>query len=160
MGRMITARRPVAISLAVLLAVSTVSTLAGCGAVQGIVKSATGGKVNLGGHSLPGDFPSSVPVYKGKIDSAIGIGSGTKEIWNVSVEVPGSDATATIKDELTAAGLTVADAGTTGSDAGTIVASNKKFGVLVVTSKDASKGYWLANYTVTSAIDATSVPAS
>jgi hypothetical protein len=157
---MITVRRRVAIPLAVVLAVSTVSTLAGCGAVQGIVKSATGGKVNLGGHSLPGDFPSSVPVYHGKIDSAIGIGSGTKEIWNVSVEVPGSDATATIKAELTAGGLTVADSGSAGSDAGTVIASNTKYGVLVVTSKDATKGYWIANYTVTSAIDATSSPSS
>jgi hypothetical protein len=150
---MSTMRRRIAIPLAVVLAVSAVPMLTGCfgNPLQGVVKAATGGKVNLsGGGSLPSDFPSSVPVYKGKIDTGLGLGSGKKEIWNVTVEVPGSDATGTIKDELTSAGFTVTESGTAGTEGGSIVADNKTYGVLVVTSKDSSKGYWIANYTVTS----------
>jgi hypothetical protein len=125
--------------------------LTGCfgNPLQGVVKAATGGKVDLGGSgSLPKDFPSSIPVYKGKIISAIGLGSGKKEIWNVTVQIPGSDAGNSIKSDLTGAGFTVEQVATT--DAGSsLAADNKTYGVLVVTSKDTSKGYWIANYTVT-----------
>jgi hypothetical protein len=62
--------------------------------------------------------------------------------------VGSSDATSTIKSELTGAGFKVDESGTTGSDGGSIVADNKTYGVLVVTTKDATKG-WIANYTVT-----------
>ncbi len=135
----------------VVLAVSSVPMLTGCfgNPIQGAINAATGGKVNLGGGSLPKDFPSSVPVYKGKIISALGLGSGKKEIWNVTVQIPGSDAGNSIKSDLTSAGFKVEESGT--SDAGdSLVADNKTYGVLVVTSKDSSKGYWIANYTVTS----------
>ena len=148
---MSTMRRRIAIPLAIVLAVSTVPVLTGCfgNPIQGAINAATGGKVNLGGSgSLPADFPKSVPVYSGKIISALGLGSGKKEIWNVTVEIPGSAAGNSIKSDLTGAGYTVQESGT--SDAGgTLVADNKTYGVLVVTSKDTSKGYWIANYTVT-----------
>jgi hypothetical protein len=143
-------RRRTAIPIAIVLAVSSVPLLTGCfgNPIQGVVNAATGGKVKLGGGgSLPSDFPSSVPVYKGKIDSAIGLGSGKKEIWNITVELSGSDQTSTIKDELTKAGFKVDASGTAGTDGGSIVANNKTYGVLVVTTKD-SKGNWIANYTV------------
>jgi hypothetical protein len=149
---MSTMRRRIAIPLALVLAVSSVPVLTGCfgNPLQSAVNAATGGKVNLGGGgSLPKDFPSSVPVYKGKIISALGLGSGKKEIWNVTVQIPGSDAGNSIKSDLTSAGYKVEESGT--SDAGaSLVADNKTYGVLVVTSKDTSKGYWIANYTVTS----------
>ena len=149
---MSTMRRRIAIPLAIVLAASSVPMLTGCfgNPVQGIISGATGGKVNLGGGgSLPSDFPKSVPVYSGKIISALGLGSGKKEIWNVTVQIPGSDASAKIKSDLSGAGFKVDESGT--STAGdSLVADNKTYGVLVVTSKDSSKGYWIANYTVTS----------
>ena len=147
---MSTLSRKIAVPLALVVAVSAVPMLTGCfgNPIQGVIKAATGGKVNIGGGSLPQDFPSAVPVYKCKIDSAVGLGTGKKEIWNVTVEVGSSDATSTIKSELTGAGFKVDESGTTGSDGGSIVADNKTYGVLVVTTKDATKG-WIANYTVT-----------
>jgi hypothetical protein len=149
---MSTMRRRIAIPLALVLAVSSVPMLTGCfgNPIQGAINAATGGKVNLGGGgSLPKDFPSSVPVYKGKIISALGLGSGKKEIWNVTVQIPGSDAGNSIKSDLTSAGYKVEESGS--STAGdSLVADNKTYGVLVVTSKDSTKGYWIANYTVTS----------
>jgi hypothetical protein len=151
--------RKIAIPLAIIVAVSAVPMLTGCfgNPVQGVLNAATGGKVNLGGGglgggSLPKDFPSAVPVYKGKIDSALGLGSGKKEIWNVTVEVPDGNANATIKSELSGAGFKVDESGTSGgsgASGGTIVADNKTYGVLVVTEKDSGKSYWVANYTVT-----------
>jgi len=148
---MSTTRRRIAVPLAIVLALSTAPLLTGCfgNPISGIVKSATGGKLNIGGGgSLPADFPSTVPVYKGKIDTALGLGTGKKKIWNVTVEVPGSDAASTIKSELTGAGFTADAQGTIGSSGGTLVADNKTYGVLVVISKNGSKG-WIANYTVT-----------
>lgn len=146
---MSTTSRKIAIPLAILVAVSAVPLLTGCfgNPVQGVLNAATGGKVNLAGGSLPKDFPSAVPVYKGKIDSAIGLGSGKKEIWNVTIEVGSGDATSAIKSELTGAGFKVVESGTTGTSGGSIVADNKTYGVLVVTEKDSKKG-WIANYTV------------
>ena len=148
---MSTMRRRIAIPLAIVLAVSSVPVLTGCfgNPIQGAINAATGGKVNLGGGgSLPADFPKSVPVYSGKVVSALGLGSGKKEIWNVTIQIPGSAASGKIKDQLTGAGFKVQESGT--SDAGdSLVADSKDYGVLVVTSKDTSKGYWIANYTVT-----------
>jgi hypothetical protein len=146
-------RRRITIPIAIVLALSTVPLLTACfgNPLQGVVNAATGGKVKLGGGgSLPSDFPSSVPVYKGKIDSALGLGSGKKEIWNVTVELSGTDQISTIKDELTGAGFKVDETGTVTSDGGTLAADNKTYGVLVVTTKDSTKGTWIANYTVTS----------
>lgn len=141
---MSTMRRKVAIPLAIVVALSSVPMLTGCfgNPLQGVLNAATGGV----GH-LPGDFPSSVPVYKGKIISGIGFGTGKDEIWNVTVEVPGSDAGNTIKSDLKAAGFTIQES-SVADTGGTQMADNKVYSVLVVTSKDPSKGYWLANYTV------------
>ena len=64
------------------------------------------------------------------------------------MQIPGSDTGNSIKSDLEKAGFKVEESGT--SDAGnSIIADNKTYGVLVVTSKDTSKGYWIANYTVT-----------
>ena len=147
---MSTMRRRIAIPLAIVLAVSSVPVLTGCfgNPLQSAVNAATGGKVNLGGGSLPADFPKSVPVYKGKVISALGLGSGKKEIWNVTIEIPGSDAGNSIKSDLTGAGFKVDGSGTS-TDGASLIADNKIYGVIVVTSKDTSKGYWIANYTVT-----------
>ena len=148
---MSTMRRRIAIPLAIVLAVSSVPVLTGCfgNPIQGAINAATGGKVNIGGGAkIPSDFPKAIPIYSGKVITGLGLGSGKKEIWNVTVEIPGSDAGNSIKTDLTNAGFTVQESGTSNSGA-SLVASNKDYGVLVVTSKDSSKGYWIANYTVT-----------
>jgi hypothetical protein len=86
--------------------------------------------------------------------TGLGLGSGKKEIWNVTVEVPGASATATIKGELSGAGFTVDESGggaQNGVSGGSIVAHSKTYDVLVVTEKSSGKSTWVANYTVTSA---------
>src|ERR1700709_1984275 len=103
---MITGHRKLTIPLAIVVAAATLPLLTGCfgNPIQGIVKAATGGKVSVGsGGSLPSDFPSPIKVYSGKIDEAIGIGKGPKEVWNVTVEIPGAstakEIAATLKSE-------------------------------------------------------------
>jgi hypothetical protein len=145
---MSTTSRKIAIPLAILVAVSAVPMLTGCfgNPVQGVLNAATGGKVNLGGSSLPKDFPSSVPVYKGKIDTALGLGSGSKEIWNVTVQVPGVSTYSDIKSSLTSAGFKVAGSGSAGASGEGLIASNKTYSVIVGVTGSGSK--WIANYTV------------
>jgi hypothetical protein len=144
-------RRRFAVPIAIVLAVSSVPLLTGCfgNPIQGAINAATGGKVSLGGGSLPSGFPSSVPVYKGKIDSALGLGSGTKKVYNVTVEVPDGNAYNDIKSELSGAGFKTDESGTIGKTGASIIADNKTFGVLVVITEDTSTKKWIANYTVT-----------
>jgi len=139
------------VPIAIVLAVSSVPLLTGCfgNPIQGAINAATGGKVNLGGGSLPSDFPSSVPVYKGKIDSALGLGSGSKKVFNVTVELPNGNAYNDIKSELSGGGFKTDESGTIGNSGASIIADNKTYGVLVVVTEDSSTKKWIANYTVT-----------
>jgi hypothetical protein len=145
---MTTTSRKIAVPLAIIVAVSAVPMLTGCfgNPVQGVLNAATGGKVNLGGGSLPKDFPSDVPVYKGKVDTGIGVGSGAKEVWNVTIELPGESAYNDIKSELTGAGFKVVGSGSAGTSGEGLVATSSKYSVLVGVTGSGSK--WLANYTV------------
>jgi hypothetical protein len=146
---MSTMRRRIAIPVALVLAVSSVPLLTGCfgNPLQGAVNAATGGKVNLGGGgSLPADFPKSVPVYKGKVVTAIALGTGSKEIWNVTVDVPDANAYNDIKSELTGASFKVEGSGTAGKSGEGLIASSKTYSVIVGVT--GSNGKWIANYTV------------
>jgi hypothetical protein len=140
-------RRRYTIPLAIVAAAATLPLLTGCfgNPVQGLVKAATGGKVDVGGNSLPADFPKSIKVYSGKIDYAIAVDSGKKEAWNVTVEVPNLAAAKEIETELKGSGLKVTEAvtGTTGT---VISGSSSSYSVIVAVSGSAKK--WIANYTV------------
>lgn len=157
MSTRITNRRRITVPIAIILAVSSVPLLTGCfgNPLQGAINAATGGKVNLGGGggigggSLPTDFPSAVPVYKGKIDSALGLGTGKDKIWNVTVELPNADAYKDIKAALASGGFTTDESGTIGDSGASIVADNKTYGVLVVVTENTANKQWVANYTVT-----------
>ena len=147
---MINARRRLTVPLAIVAAAATLPLLTGCfgNPIQGLVKAATGGKVSVGGGSLPSDFPSAVKVASGKIDSGIALGTGKKEVWNVSIEVSGAGSVQDISSQLKAAGFTVQGTGTasSSSDAGGLLATNKTYTVLVGVAK--ADGKWIANYTV------------
>jgi hypothetical protein len=88
-------------------------------------------------------------VYKGKIDSALGLGTGKDKIWNVTVELPNANAYADIKSELSGAGFKTDESGTVGNSGASIIADNKTYGVLVVVTESSSNKQWIANYTVT-----------
>ncbi len=139
--------------LAIVIALAIAPTLTGCfgNPVESIIEGATGGQVDLGGTSLPDDFPADqVPVIDGEILYGGSLGSGAEKVFNVTVRVSDGAAIQQIKSDLEAAGFTSqADLGAA-TDGGTYIASTDAWGVLVVVSEDGSNG-WIANYTVTTA---------
>lgn len=155
----ISRRRAVTIPIAIVLAVSTVPLLTGCfgNPIQGAINAATGGKVKLGGGSLPADFPSDVPIEKGKIDTALALGTGKDEVWNVTVEVSGASALGDIKSALTGAGFKVEGSGNADTDTAGLIADNAKYSVIVGVTK--ADGKYVANYTVGSS-ESDSTPSS
>jgi hypothetical protein len=140
-------RRKLAVPLAIVAAAATLPLLTGCfgNPIGGIVKAATGGKVNVGGSTLPSDFPSSIKIESGTIVEAVSLGTGKKEVWNVTVEVPSLSTINDIKSTLTSEGFKVVSSGSTTDGTG-IVASSKTYSVIVGIAKNGSK--WDANYTV------------
>ena len=135
-------------SLAIIVAIAVTPVLSGC-SVQSIIENATGGQVDIGGTSVPKDFPSEVPLIDGEVIFGGSLGSENDQIWNVTIKVGDSSAFEAIKTQLTDAGFTaqVAGSGEVQSGAGGTF-ENDKYGLLVVVSDSGDDGF-IANYTVT-----------
>ncbi len=130
-------RRRITVPIALAMAAAAIPLLAGCVAGP------------FSGHTtLPADFPASVPTYSGKIDTAVSIGNGRKEIWNVSVAIPGATALGRIKSQLQEAGYKVVGGGTATHPGFGVGATSTNYGVAVILVK--ASNTWVANYTVTS----------
>jgi predicted small secreted protein len=107
--------------------------LAGCGnPVEGFVKSATKGQVDLSGRSVPADFPKVVPLYSGQVTSGVAMGQDGDHIWNVIMTVPGPQVMPTIAAQLKKAGFTTQLATTIKGDHGSLIFDNKEYDVAVV----------------------------
>jgi hypothetical protein len=145
---MFTNRSRVTVPIAIALAVIAGPALAGC-SVQGIINSATGGKVSLPGKSVPSDFPKDVPLAKGTVvlGAALGDGKGGK-VWNVTIQLDSGETLASLTSDLTGAGFKDQGALTTTStaDGGTASFDNGTYSVLLVVAKADNKV--TANYTV------------
>ena len=135
-------------ALVLALCIAPVLTACGGNPIQNIVQNATGGKVDLGGKSLPKDFPSEVPLVKGDVIFGAGIGSDEGKIWNVTIKVSDLKAFDQIADQLKSAGFESHAAGDSSGDARTGLFTKDPHGVLVVVSTDNKNGV-VANYTVT-----------
>lgn len=141
-------RLAAAITVACMLLAPAVS---GCAMnpVESIVDGLTGGNVEIGGTSIPDDFPSEVPLIDAEVVSAFRVGSGAEKAWTVALKVDDASALDTIKAQLEGAGFTSeVDEGAIGGITGAMY-SNATYGVLVVVADD-GKG-WVASYTVTPA---------
>ncbi|TDP99602.1 MULTISPECIES: hypothetical protein [unclassified Leifsonia] len=139
-------RRLVALPLAAVLLLGAAPALTAC-SFQGVVKDVSGGNVDLGGKSVPADFPKEVPLADGEVVFGAGLGSGADKVWNVTVKVENGDAYTAIEKQLTDAGFT-GQFGTRGPNGGgTGTFSNGTYGVLVVVTDAGSNG-WVANYSV------------
>jgi hypothetical protein len=141
--------RKIAIPVALLLALAAAPALTGCSGnpVEGIVKGVSGGKVDIGGTSIPSDFPKSVPLYKGTIISVAALGSAKQKIFNIGITVPGPAAMSDIKKQLATAGFKTEVEGNVGKVGASLITENKDYSVAVLLAKS-GKGYQ-ANYTVT-----------
>ena len=139
-------RRLLALPLAAALLLGATPALTAC-SFQGVVKDVSGGNVDIGGTTVPSDFPKDVPLASEDVVFDAALGSGDDKVWNVTVKVPGGDAYTSIATQLTDAGFS-GDFGAQGADGGgTGTFSNGTYGVLVVVTDAGSNG-WVANYSV------------
>lgn len=148
---MSTLRNRFTLPLAVAMAVVTAPLLTGCfgNPIESIVEGATGGNVDLGGASVPADFPSEVPLIDGEVVFGLGVGDANGKVFTVTVKVSGPEAIDTIQSELESAGFTSSfDVDTSDGGGATAIYENETWGVLVTVVDDGENGY-TATYVVT-----------
>lgn len=143
-------RKTLTVIVALGLALAITPAVAGCGMIKGVIEQQTGGDVDLGGKSIPKDFPTGdVPLADGEVVYGAGIKSSDGQAWNVTIKVSDGSSFDAIKTQLEGAGFTAADGvGGSTADGGVGSFTSDKYGVAVVVSKDGTNGF-VANYTVT-----------
>lgn len=143
-------RKSITIVVALSLALAATPAITGCSAIKGVIEQQTGGSVDLGGKSVPKDFPTAdVPLISGEVIYGAGIKSTDGQVWNVTIKVGDVGAFDQIKGQLEGAGFTAAEGvGGSTADGGVGTFTSDKYGVAVVVSKDSDNGA-VANYTVT-----------
>jgi hypothetical protein len=126
--------------------------LVGCSGeqIQSLVGDASNGTVDLGGTSVPDDFPAEVPLPAGDVASAGRVGTGTGKVWNITITVMDPAAPDIITKQLNSAGFAstsnipgVPDMG------GSAAFANNNYAVALIVTEN-SDGSFAANYTVTS----------
>lgn len=121
--------------------------LTGCAAVEGIIEQQTGGDVDLGGNTVPEDFPSAVPLADGEIVNGSKIsGDGGQAVWNVLMNVADPAAPDSIAAQFEGAGFTSTTTGEVTESGGTLTYTKDDLLVNVLLGKIDSG--WTANYTV------------
>lgn len=123
--------------------------LTGCAAIEGIIEQQTGGDVDLGGNTVPEDFPADVPLAEGEIVNGSAITGGEGKVWNVLINVSDPAAPETIAAQLEGAGFTSAGTGEVTDSGGTLTYMKDDLVVNVLLGKVGSG--WTANYTVAQA---------
>ena len=119
--------------------------------IESAIEGATGGNVDVGGTTVPDDFPSEVPLIDGEVAAAFAVGKAPEKVWNVTIKVPDASALETIKTQMEGAGFTSdVDEAAIGDLTGGMY-SNGTYSVLIVVAEDGNGG-WAAAYTVTPAV--------
>jgi hypothetical protein len=140
-------RRVAGIALAAALLVAAPLTLTGCSVVEGIIENQTGGDIDLGGTTVPDDFPAEVPLAEGDIVNGSAISSdGGERVWNVLINVADPAAPESIAAQLEAAGFTSPGVGGLTEEGGTLTYTKDDLVVNVLLAKVGDG--WTANYTV------------
>ena len=121
--------------------------LTGCSTIEGIIEQQTGGDVDLGGNTVPADFPSEVPLAEGEVVNGSKLTAGGGEtVWNVLMNVPDAAAPESIAAQLEGAGFASATTGEVTESGGTLTYTKDDLVVNVLLGKTGSG--WTANYTV------------
>lgn len=120
--------------------------LTGCAAVEGIIEQQTGGDVDLGGDTVPEDFPADVPLAEGEVVNGSAITAAEGKVWNVLINASDPAAPDSIAAQLEEAGFTSVGTGEVGDTGGTLTYTKDKLAVNVLLAKTDSG--WTANYTV------------
>src|SRR3954469_22394628 len=92
-----------------LLAALVVPGLTACvgNPVETIIEQGSGGKVDLGGGSVPKGFPAEVPLYDGEVTYGIGVGDDAGKAYNVTIRIPDASAGDQIRTDLESAGFSL-----------------------------------------------------
>lgn len=138
-------RKTAAVVLGALLLLG-LPVLSGCAAVEGIIEQQTGGDVDLGGNTVPEDFPADVPLAEGEIVNGSAITAAEGKAWNVLINVSDPAAPDSIAAQLEAAGFTSVSTGEVSDSGGTLTYTKGTLAVNVLLGKTDSG--WTANYTV------------
>lgn len=145
---MISPKRRISASIAVVLALGVTPALSGCfgNPIENIVEQATGGQVDLGGKEIPEGFPSEVPVVSGDVQFGIAAGEGDQRGYNVTILAGQESPLGGIETALKDAGFELQLQGTDSDGEGTVIFTSDTWvgGVIVAKTDD---GY-TANYTV------------
>ena len=139
--------RTLAVGVVLLLA----PVLVGCTGqqVQEIVGSATNGTIDVGGSSLPSDFPGDIPLADGEVVFGNRVGTGDGAVWNITITVADPTLPAELITKLTDAGFrSTSDIPGMPDTGGTAAFTNDVYGVVLVVT-DNSDATFTANYTVT-----------
>lgn len=141
--------RVAALALGAMLVVGF-PALTGCSMIEGIIEQQTGGDVDLGGNTVPEDFPVDVPLADGDVVNGSKItGGGGETVWNVLMNVSDPAAPDSIAAQLEGAGFTSAGTGGVTESGGTLTYAKGTLVVNVLLGKTDSG--WTANYTVAQA---------
>lgn len=142
--------RPAVAALAGLLLLGAAPALAGCSVVEGVIEQQTGGQIDLGGTTVPDDFPAEVPLADGEIVNGSAVTApGGERGWNILMNVSDPAAPESIAAQLEGAGFLAAEnmgIGGVTEQGGTLAYANGTYVVNVLLGKTASG--WTANYTV------------
>jgi hypothetical protein len=135
--------------LAVIVVLALAPVLAGCSInpVESIIEQATGGDVDLGGATMPEDFPTDVPVVDGEVQFGAGFKTGEEQVWNVTIKATDPAIFDTVAAQLTDAGFTSSEIAGGTTETGSLgTFANDKYTIAVVVTTD---GGVTVNYTVT-----------
>jgi len=140
-------RRALTWALAGVLIVGAPLALSGCSMIEGVIEQQTGGEVDLGGASVPADFPAEVPLAAGSVvNGSAASGPDGQRVWNVLMNVTDPDAPTSIAAQLEAAGFVSPGVGEMTENGGTLTYTKDDLVVNVLLAKIDSG--WTANYTV------------
>lgn len=146
---MIVFRKHFLIPITIVGSLVLAPALVGCGMnpLESVIEEVTGGNVDIGGTSIPEDFPAEVPLIDGELISAFSIGTGAEKVFAVMLKVSDASAADAIGSQLEGAGFSL-ELDQAASGAASYAYTNANFAVLVAVTEDGNKG-WAASYVVT-----------
>jgi hypothetical protein len=140
-------RRNIIVGLALALLVAP--ALAGCSVIESTIEQVTGGDVEIGGNTVPEDFPAEVPLTPGDVINGSSATKDGAKVWNVTIKVADGVTFDSIAAELEAAGFAPSNGvGAESTDGQTGLYANDGYSVLLSMTTQAVVGT-IANYTVT-----------
>ena len=141
MKRIMGTRQARSLVLAWILVGVSLAALTGCS------RSTTGPAAP----AVPKDFPSSIPLYQGRIVSSAIEGSKRGRIWQVVIQLPSPQAMGDIKKQLADAGLKPALVGQPNHAGEAILGTAPADTVEIVLGKHGDT--WEASYIVTASVE-------